>query len=304
MIIVLRFADMSTTEPGTGRATRALADYTGHLLRLAFARARDCAQHLLPPGRHPGEGAVLATLAAHGPASQQDLSERLRVNRTIMVRLVDGLEAAGLLRRERNPRDRRSYALVVTPEGRQALRALEPAAERGEAMLVAALDAVEHRRLNELLRVLVPDLEAAVPPALAGRTGFLLTHAHHRLRERGDRALAPLGVEPRHFGALAALDQLGPVPQRRLAHELGVSDPMVVGIVDELERAGLVERERNRADRREYALRLTTAGRARLAEARVAVDAVQDEVTARLGEAGDRELRALLRKLLSAPRPA
>jgi hypothetical protein len=39
----------------------------------------------------------------------------------------------------------------------------------------------------------------------------------------------------------------------------------------------------------------------RLGQARKAVDAVQAEVTAQLGEADNRELKALLRKLLTAP---
>jgi uncharacterized protein with von Willebrand factor type A (vWA) domain len=80
-----------------------------------------------------------------------------------------------------------------------------------------------------------------------------------------------------------------------------VSGPVVVQLVDELERAGMVERHRNPQDRREYAEQLTEDGRTRLGQARKAVDAVQAEVTAQLGEADDHELRALLRRLLTAP---
>jgi len=282
-------------------AAPALANYTGYLLRRAYARAQGCAQQVLPPRTHPGEGAIIANLAAGGPASQQDLSERLRVNRTIMVKLVDKLEAAGLVQRERNPRDRRSYALVVTARGHEALQAWGQAADRGEAMLTAALDPDERQRLKHLLRRLLPDLEAVAPRSLTELTGFLLTHAHYRLRERGNQALAPFGIEPRQFAALAALEDGGPSPQQRLARQLGVGGPVVVEIVDELERAGLVERHRNPNDRREYALRVTATGQERLRQARQAADAVQAEVTAQLGEGGDRELRALLRKLLTAP---
>ena len=287
--------------PPPAAITPALAHYTGYLLRRAYARARDCAQRLLPPGTHPGEGAILLALTQLGPASQQELSDRLRVNRTIMVKLVDKLESGGLVRRERNPRDRRSYALTVTPGGLQAVRAWEPTIERGEAELVAPLDSGERRRLHQLLLRLVPDLATAAPRSLTKRNGFLLSQAHFRLRERGDRALAPLGVEPRGFAALAVLDLEGPSPQRGVARQLGVSGPTMVQTMDKLERAGLVERQRNPSDRREYALRLTDAGRERLHRARQALDAVQSEVTAQLGEADDRELRALLAKLVMAP---
>jgi DNA-binding MarR family transcriptional regulator len=288
-------------EPTPG-FTPALADYTGHLLRRAYARARDCAQQVLPRGRHPGEVAILANLAAGGAASQQLLSERLRVNRTIMVKLVDRLEAAGLVRRDRNPHDRRSYALALTAKGRQTLQTMEAAADTGEALLTVALRPAERQRLNELLRRLLPDLEANVAATLADRNGFLITHAHYRFRERGDQALASLNLEPRHFAALAVMDGIGPSPQRSVAAQLGVSGPIVVQLVDELERAGLVERRRNPKDRREYALRLTKDGRTQLGQARTAVDAVQAEVTAQLGNAADHELNALLRKLLTAPR--
>src|SRR4029450_2684024 len=127
------------TTQGPEPPTPALAASPGYLPRRPYARARDCARQVLPPGRHPGEAAILADLAAGGAASQRVLSERLRVNRTIMVRLVDRLQAAGLVRRARNPRDRRSYALVLTAEGRQLLRAMEAAADRGEALLTIAL---------------------------------------------------------------------------------------------------------------------------------------------------------------------
>lgn len=284
--------------------TAGLASYTGYLLRRAYVRAHACALAVLPPGTHPGEGAILVNLADSGPTSQQDLSGHLRVNRTIMVKLVDKLEAAGLVERQRNPRDRRAYALVVTPKGLDGLGALREAVGRGEAQLTAALTPDEHRRLNELLRKLLPDMEATMAPFLLDLTGFLLVHAHFRVRQRSEQALAPLGVEPRHFGVLAVLDELGPSPQQRLARELGVSGPAIVAVVDSLEQAGLVERQRNPDDRREYALRVTAKGDRRYRQARAAADAIQDELATQLGDAEDRELRALLRKLLSAPVPA
>jgi DNA-binding MarR family transcriptional regulator len=278
-----------------------LADDTGQLLRRAFARTRAVARQVLPPDRHPGDGALLELLDAGGPRSQQDLGERLRVNRTIMVKLVDRLETDGLVRRERNPRDRRAYALELTPTGRQALAAMLAGARRGDALLTAALTPTQRRGLNQLLRRLLPDLEAAGPPSLIDRTGFLVTHAHYRLRKRGDQALAPLGLEPHGFAALVALDDSGPGPQQRLAQQLGVGGRVIVELVDRLEQAGLLERHRNPQDRREYALRLTPSGRRRLRQAREVMEAVQAEVTEQLGQGDHRQLNALLRQLLTAP---
>ena len=69
---------------------------------------------------------MLSTLEAVGPCSQQQLVEALHVNRSMMVKLIDGLEARGLVERRRNPDDRRSYALYPTAAGRAALEAMMP----------------------------------------------------------------------------------------------------------------------------------------------------------------------------------
>jgi DNA-binding MarR family transcriptional regulator len=60
-------------------------------------------------------------LDAVGPCSQQALSEELRIDRSVMVGICDDLEQAGHIRRERNPRDRRSYAVTMTDSGRRRL---------------------------------------------------------------------------------------------------------------------------------------------------------------------------------------
>src|SRR3954454_6117939 len=120
-----------------------LTDHTGYLLRTAFLRAAGIAADTFAPGAHPRDAGMLAMLQAVGPCSQQQLSETLHVNRTMMVKLVDGLEAPGLVERRRNPDDRRSYALYPTGEGRRALTAMAPEMDRAEDALAANLSAAE-----------------------------------------------------------------------------------------------------------------------------------------------------------------
>jgi DNA-binding MarR family transcriptional regulator len=120
---------------------------------------------VLPPDRHPGDGALLELLDAGGPRSQQDLGERLRVNRTIMVKLVDRLEQAGLLERHRNPQDRREYALRLTPSGRRRLRQAREVMEAVQAEVTEQLGQSDHRQLNALLRQLL-----TAPPVTATRS--------------------------------------------------------------------------------------------------------------------------------------
>ncbi|HVX47358.1 MAG TPA: MarR family transcriptional regulator, partial [Mycobacteriales bacterium] len=229
------------------------------------------------------------------PLSQQDLARCLLVNRTIMVGLVDGLEERDLVRRERNPADRRSYALAPTELGLKQLRLLEPALERAEAVLTANLTATERRRLHATLLRAVPDLDTELAGPLAGQTGFLLKHAHYRRRGLATEALSPLRIEPRQFGALLTLRQLQPCSQQELAAGLGITPPVVLQLIDELERLNLVTRSRNEHDRRSYELTLTAEGERRL-------DRALELVTRLSGEDRSdrtvRELHGLLRKLL------
>src|ERR1700749_5015839 len=96
-----------------------LDEQVGYLLRRASARADETAATVIPTPYHARDLAVLSLLKTLGPRSQQELSELCRVNRTIMVKLIDGLECRGLVRRDRNPADRRSYALALTTQGLQ-----------------------------------------------------------------------------------------------------------------------------------------------------------------------------------------
>jgi MarR family transcriptional regulator for hemolysin len=85
-----------------------------------------------------------------------------------------------------------------------------------------------------------------------------------------------------------------------MAGELGVSPPAILMFVDGLEAAGLVSRSRNSADRRAYDLTLTEAGSACLAKADKAARRVQSEVVGKLGVRGDRDLRELLSRIVTA----
>jgi DNA-binding MarR family transcriptional regulator len=281
-----------------GRATPALEDFTGYMLRLAHTRAHQIAAEEFPDGPHPREYAVLTAIAATGSLSQQQLAERLHVNRTLMVAVADTLERRGLVERRRDPADRRSYALQVTPAGLEELERLHDEIERADRRMTERLTEPERARINELLRDLVTlDLEF-VPAPLADRTGFLLTRAHFASRDRADELLRPLGIVVRHFGLMTLLAEHGPSSQQALARRLSVSPTMITQIVDEVEARGLAERRRNPEDRRSYLVTLTPEGKRKLAAGRRAVATVAAEIVAAVGEDGDRELRALLRKLV------
>ena len=269
----------------------ALRGYTGFLLRRVYARF---AAEALADDPQSRDFVVLDALADQDAHSQAEVAERLGINRTIMVRLLDRLEAAGYVTRARNPANRRSYVLSLTPEGRAARDAMRPSVSAHDDRITAGLTAQEKRRFDALLSRLLP---APDHPAVRS-TAYLVAQAHYRMRRGGDDRLAATGLRARHFGPLAAIDQLGPCPQSRLAHYLAITEPAAAEVVDELVKAGLVVRGRDPQDRRRYALELTDLGRQRLDVLRAGVDELQAEVVAALGADDEAELRALLTKLL------
>ncbi len=77
---------------------------------------------------------------------------------------------------------------------------------------------------------------------------------------------ADFGVTPSQLGVLEALSHLGPMPHCALAAKLLVSASNLTTVIDNLERDGLVRRDRDPNDRRVSITSLTPAGESRLAE--------------------------------------
>ena len=141
---------------------------------------------------------------------------------------------------------------------------------------------------------------------LAERVGYLLAKLHHRFAGESIAALAEAGVglSGMHFGALSIVDGLGPMSQQALGEYIGKDRTTIVAIVDELEHAGLVERRRNPADRRAYALEVTTKGHDWLARAKPSPARRRGRPagTARRGRAGGPHGAAAAGAVQPAPR--
>jgi DNA-binding MarR family transcriptional regulator len=133
-----------------------LGDRTGFLLSRAHFSSRDRANTLLRPlgivVRHFG---LMSLLDAHGPSSQQALARRLSVSPTMITQIVDEVEARGLAERRRNPEDRRSYLVSLTPEGRRKLKAARQVATTVAGEIAEAIGEDGDRELRDLLRKMV-----------------------------------------------------------------------------------------------------------------------------------------------------
>lgn len=92
-------------------------------------------------------------------------------------------------------------------------------------------------------------------------SAFLLTQIGTAAAERFAGRVAEIGLTPPECGVLGLLRGRPGLSQVELGKVLGMIPSRVVPLVDGLERAGLLERVRDEADRRRNALQLTGAGR-------------------------------------------
>lgn len=96
------------------------------------------------------------------------LCEQLRHDSGALTRVLDQLEARGLLRRERSREDRRSVQLRLTDPGYATIEALMPAVVDKLNCALGAFSRAELSELTRLLKKLIGDLEAATAQGSRG----------------------------------------------------------------------------------------------------------------------------------------
>ena len=118
---------------------------------------------LEPMGLTHPQYLVMLALWQHGPLSVKSLSGLLQLDPGTLSPLIKRLEAAGLLRRDRDPRDERALAIALTDKG----RALREQAERIPAGIVDRLGmelpglTALHAALTEVIAASQRALESA-----------------------------------------------------------------------------------------------------------------------------------------------
>jgi MarR family transcriptional regulator, lower aerobic nicotinate degradation pathway regulator len=145
--------------------------------------------------------------------------------------------------------------------------------------------------------------EARLPKELVASSLFLLKRLGFTAKQRSIDEYERIGLNPYHYAILALLDQGAPETQAAIADALGYDRGTLVGLLDELEEQGLVERKRNPDDRRRQLVRQTAAGARMLGKLRALSKRLEDEFLAPL-DAGQREqLHALLLELAELHEP-
>jgi DNA-binding MarR family transcriptional regulator len=144
---------MASTAPRIGgSAYEDFSSSTGFLLALlgqeAISRLRDA---LTAHDLKPRQLQVLSLLADRGPIGQRALGETMAIDHSVLVTMLNPLEADGLIERKRSCTDRRRHVVTVTPAGKRRLASAAQAQRAAEDALFAGLTERQRDQLRDLL---------------------------------------------------------------------------------------------------------------------------------------------------------
>ena len=148
-----------------------------------------------------------------------------------------------------------------------------------------------------------PSTRPRLPEELAASTPFLMKRLGFAVKDQSMAAYEKAGLNPYHHAVLAVLDEGSRETQGAIADALAYDRGQLVGLLDELEERGLVERRRDPADRRRHIVRLTPDGKRALAKLRALARQLEDDFLASLDEDERAQLHALLRRLAAQHLP-
>lgn len=133
--------------------------------------------------------------------------------------------------------------------------------------------------------------------------GLLVARTAKALDRAFDDHLAAVGGSGATWLVLSSLNNGGHRTQGDLAAAVGVRQPTLTHHLDGLERAGLVTRDRDPANRRVQRVALTAAGEALFVRLRRSAAAFEGRLTAGLGDEEVATVRRLLAQLVENSQP-
>lgn len=114
-------------------------------------------RRLAPLGLTAQQAALLLH-ASRGGGTPSELKSLLGTDTAGMTRLLDRLEAKGLLRRTRHPEDRRSIVIELTDEGQALVPSLPPVFGRISHQVFAGFSPEEVAQVTDMLRRILLNL--------------------------------------------------------------------------------------------------------------------------------------------------
>jgi DNA-binding MarR family transcriptional regulator len=148
--------------------------------------------------------------------------------------------------------------------------------------------------ISELKQLKGPKRPAALPEELRACTGFLLARVGIAMKLAAMEEFERAGFNPYAYGVLAVLFEGAKETQATIADTLDLDRSQLVGILDELEDQGLIERRRDQTDRRRHMVSITPAGKKQLVKMRAMIKDLEDSLFTALST----EERVLLQDFL------
>lgn len=135
--------------------------------------------------------------------------------------------------------------------------------------------------------------------------GHLIRRLHQRSNSVFVERVKAAGhdLTPVQFAAMDTLDARPGIDQARVAALIGYDRATIGGVIERLEKRGLVRREVNRQDRRARLVRLTREGKRVVAALRPVVRDLQDDILANLDPEERAAVNALMAKSLAFEAP-
>lgn len=120
--------------------------------RLNQVRADRHKEKLEPLGLSARSSALLKALVIlPQPVAQSEICEALVLDQASVAILAEGLESKGLIQRVRDPRDRRRYAVTLTPEGAKLQQEAERRSQQIRQELFDGMSPEDLGQLSSLL---------------------------------------------------------------------------------------------------------------------------------------------------------
>lgn len=135
-----------------------LRQFAGYEMKLAYLLIQeDMVRTLKPTGLRIVTFSALAIVVENPDISQTQLAQALQIERSGVVVIVDELENADLISRNKVEGDRRSYALRATLKGRNLWSQTEKRVHEHEGGMLSGLSADERETLKMLLGRIIED---------------------------------------------------------------------------------------------------------------------------------------------------
>ena len=147
-------------------------------------------------------------------------------------------------------------------------------------------------------------LARRMPSELLESSTFLLKRLGFAAKDQAMASYEETGLHPYHYAIMLVLEEGSADTQGSIADALGYDRGQLVGLLDELQEQGLVERQRDPNDRRRHLVRMTPEGTKALRRLRALARRNEDEFLDPLSDEERAQLHALLMRLAEKHEPS